>query len=272
MPDIQVTDQVVHSVVSVIQSNVLIEKAIREIGIARVASLDPANQTPSLLDRAKDAVTGLFKSDTPTGPALLTPEQAQMERLICAVSKEMKVSRETQSNVVDIAIEDPDRQRAILIANVLANQFISSQVTKRRDTADDATKWLQDRVAQTKAQVETSEAAFDQYRAKNLTADARMLDAATQQLNELNNALIQARSDWITAAASYNRVKDVLDKKGIDGISDIVSSPALDTLNSQLTTLQQQDAVWAQNYGSTHPERIRLARRGRCAGAGAGGG
>ncbi|WP_127901937.1 GumC family protein [Solirhodobacter olei] len=258
VPETQVNDQVVNSVVTVIESNVLIRKAIEEIGADKLSAIDPANRAPSLLARIGDGLA-FFLPSSPKGPSLISPQEAQMQRLIYVVTQHLKVTRETQANVVDIVVSLPDRVVATRIANALANEFIVSQVKSRQLTAGDATKGLEARLAQMKADVEKAEAAVDKYRAANLITDGGTLDAATQQLGQLNNQLVLARSDRIAAEAAYGRLKDVIAKKGYAGVGDLVSSPVLDQLNTQLMTLQRQDQIWAQNYGPQHPERIRLA-------------
>ena len=256
--DLAVNDQAVNSVVSEITSNVLIGKAIDEIGMNNLDAMDPANRPPSLIDRVIGAATSLLPSK-PKGVSLLTPEEAKKERLTWEVTRNLTVTRELQANVIDIAVANPDRVLAAKLANALANEFILSQVQGRRDTAGDATKWLQDRLTETKVEVEQSDAAVDRYRAEHLLADGGTLDAATQQLGELNNQLVIARADRIAAEAAYNRLEDVIAKGGMAAVSQIVSSPTLDALNAQVMDLQRQDAVWASNYGPTHPERVRLA-------------
>lgn len=256
--DLAVNDQAVNSVVSVITSNVLIGKALDEIGLNNLDAMDPASRPPSLIGRVIAGLKSLIPSG-PKGVSLMTPEEAKKERLIWEVTKNLTVTRELQANVIDIAVANPDRVLAAKLANALANEFILSQVQSRRDTAIDATKWLQDRLDETKVEVEQSDAAVDKYRAAHLMADGGTLDAATQQLGQLNGQLVLARADRIAAEAAYNRLEDVIAKGGMSAVSQIVSSPALDALNAQVMDLQRQDAVWAANYGPTHPERVRLA-------------
>ncbi len=256
--DLAVNDQAVNSVVSVITSNVLIGKAIDEIGLPALDGLDPANAPPSLMARVSGAIRSIFPSP-PAGPSLMTPEEAKRQRLTAVIQKNLKVTRELQANVIDIQMALPDRVLSARIANALANEFIASQVNTRRDTAGNATRWLEQRLAETRSQVEQAEAAVDRYRAAHLLSDGGTLDGATQQLGELNNQLVIAHADRVTAEAAYNRLQEVIAKTGMTGVRDIVTSPTLDALNSQLMDLQRQDAIWAANYGPQHPERVRLA-------------
>lgn len=252
-------DQVVNSVVTVIQSNVLIGNAVDAIGLDKLDAMDPANRKPSLLARLKSAVVALLPK-TPETPSRLSPEQAKRERLIYAVTQDLKVTRETQSNVVDVKVWNRDRDLAALIANALTTEFIKSQVQARQTIAGEATQGLEQRLATMKADVEKAESAVDAYRAAHLITDGGTLTAATQQLGELNNQLVLARADEIAAQAANSRLQDVIAKQGMAGVGALVSSPVLDQLNAQLMDLQRQDQIWAQqNYGPDNPQRARLA-------------
>lgn len=257
--DPALNDQVVNSSVTVIESNVLIGRAIDRIGMDKLAAMDPANRPPGLVDRAKAWVEGLLPK-APAGPSLLSPEQAMRERLSWEIVKNLKVTREDQSNVLDISVWNRDRVLATQLSNALAAEFIQSQVAARQAQAGEATKGLEDRLSVMKADVEKAEDAVDNYRAAHLITDGGTLDAATQQLGQLNNQLVLARADRIQAEAAYNRLADVVAKQGLAGVGQLVSSPVLDQLNGQLMDLQRQDGIWvAQGYPPTHPERMRLA-------------
>ncbi|WP_158243148.1 GumC family protein [Acidimangrovimonas sediminis] len=261
--DLQLNDQVVLSEVAVLQSNVLVQNAIRAIGMDRLSSMDPANHAPSPISRAISAVKGLLGkggSDKPIpGAPVLTPEQMKMQRLVWAIDKQLSVSREGQSYVLDIAISNPDPVLAQLLANTLADQYIKLQVAGRTASAQNATRFLSDRVKELQNQVAQAEAKVEKFRAENLLVDGGTLDAARQQLGQLNNQLVTARADQIAAQARYDRIQQVVKSQGLQAVTSIVTSTTLDSLTSKLMDLQRQDAIWAQHYGPEHPERVRLA-------------
>ena len=262
----QLNDQLVNSEVAVLQSNVLIQKTISAIGVDRLEAMDPARKPPSLLSRGLSALKGLVglggkaKTSAPDpGAPVMTPEERKLLRLTYAVSKDLRITREGQSYVIDIKVSNPDPVIAAELANGLADQYIASQVSERQDSAIKATRFLKTRANELRSQVEAAEAKVEKFRANNLLVDGGTLDAARQQLGQLNNQLVLARADEIAAQARYDRIEAVIKKGGLAAVSSIVSSPALDTLSAKLMDLQRQDAFWAQHYGPQHPERVRLA-------------
>lgn len=262
----QLNDQVVNSEVAVLQSNVLIQQAIESIGVDRLSAMDPANRKPSLIARGIGAVKQLVGLGGAARPAprdpdapVPTPAELKLQRLTWAVSKDLRITREGQSYVIDIKVSNPDPVLAAVLANGIADQYIASQVSGRQDSAANATRFLSGRLAELQKQVELAESKVEKYRAENLIVDGGTLEAAQQQLGQLNNQLINARADQIAAQARYDRIQQVIKSGGLAAVSSIVSSPAIDTLSAKLMDLQRQDAIWAQHYGPQHPERVRLA-------------
>lgn len=252
--DLDLSDEVVNGEAARLHSNVLLEQVVREVGLDQMAPLDPANAPPSLTSRIK-SLLGL------TATTDLTPQEAeaaQVQRLIWAVRERLSVRREGDSFVIAIWMETESRTLSAKLANTIADQYIATQVSGRRATAQRATASIEDRAAELRAQVETSEAAVEQYRAEILILEGGSLGAAAAQLEELNNQLIIARSDRIAEEARYNQITRVMAAQGIGALANIVTSPIIETLNEDLITATRKDAVWAERYPVDHPERVRL--------------
>lgn len=261
--DLDLSEQVVNSEVSVLASNVLIERVIRAIGLDRLEPMDPANRPPGAADRAKAQVKAwlapLLPEEAPAGPALMTPEEAQMERLVWAIRRNLSVYREGESYVIGIRVDNESPVLAMELANALAEQYIAQQLDGRRETAQRATAWIEQRVEELRAEVEAAEAEVAEYRATMLTLEGGSLDTASQQLAEINNQLMLARADRVAAEARYAQITGTIAEKGIGAVGNIVTSPVLDTLNEERLALLRRDALWADRYGANHPERERLA-------------
>ncbi|WP_212524272.1 polysaccharide biosynthesis tyrosine autokinase [Actibacterium sp. MT2.3-13A] len=257
--DLDLSEQVVNGEAAVLRSNVLIEKVIREIGMDRLAMMDPANRPLSLADRAKAAVIGLIGPEPVPPPSPEVAEAARMERLVRAIRDGQTVRREGESFVISILIETEDPVLSTLLANTIADQYIAAQLTGRRETAQRASTSLEDRVAELRAQVEEAEAAVEQYRAEILILEGGSLGAAAGQLEELNNQLIVARSDRIAVEARYTQIARVIEQQGMGAVANIVTSPMIEVLHEELLAATRKDAVWAERYDASHPERVRLA-------------
>lgn len=255
--DLDISEQVVNSEAAVLQSNVLIEHVIEAIGFERLARLDPQNSRPSLTTALKNLV-GLGHADL--DPATEAARKAQKtERLIFAVRKALTVRRISQSYVIAITAETTDPGLSMLLAGTMAETYIANQLTDRQRTAEAASGWISDRVAQLRLEVETYEQAVEDYRATSLVLEGASIESASAQLFEMNNRLSLARADRATAQAQYDQLVNVVKTNGIDAAGAIVTSPILQALNEQKVALLHKDAVWAERYDSTHPTRKTLA-------------
>ena len=245
--DLDLSTPVMNSETAVLRSNVLIEKVIRSLGIERFESIDPTKAEPGLLSRGEDE-----------GPAETLSEEVHVQALVWAVRKNLSIYREGESYVIGIQAETPDPALSMDIANKVAEEYIAQQLASRTDLASRATLWLEDRVTILEGQVQEAETAVELYRAESLILDGGSLDAASQQLAELNNQLVLARADRVAADARYRQILASIQERGIAAVGDIVTSPLIVSLNQERVTLERQDSSFADTYEPNHPARARI--------------
>ncbi|MCA0921707.1 GumC family protein [Pseudooceanicola nanhaiensis] len=256
--NLDLTDQVVNSEVAVLRSNLLIERVIRDVGMEKLAPIDPALATPSLMSRAKSTVKGLLGSE---GPPPLSPEaqeQAHMESLVWAIRRATSVAREGESYVIGIWVETVSPELSMLLANSLANEYLADQLESRQGKAARASDWIGARVDQLRQDVEVAEQKVEEYRTQSLQAEGGSLATTQEQVTELNNQLALARTDRVAAEAKLNRVTQLMDTGGVDAVAEVVTSPLIEQLIAERAPLMRDDAVWAERFGPEHPERVRL--------------
>lgn len=242
--DLDLRGEVVLGEISVLRSNVLMERVVSEVGIDRLgAVLDPEGALV-----------------IPEGPfASMTPEEVRIERLVWALRRSVTIWREGESFVIGITVETSDPVLSAEIANAIAAAYIDGQLAARRSFATGATRWIEERAEDLRLQVETAEAAVEEYRAGTVLSGGDSQTSASGQLAELNEQLAIARADRVSAEARLARMTEVLEREGPTGMTGLVSSPLIDTLGAERIALTRRDAEWAERYGSDHPERVRIA-------------
>lgn len=257
--DLDVTEQVVNTEVSVLRSNVLLEAVVARVGFDTLTPLDQVK--PSLIATLKGAVA----SAVGLSPATISPQQQDIlraqktERLVWAIRRAQDVYREGESFVIAIKVETVDPVLSMEIAKAISETYISLQLTGRQDAAQAATDWISDRVGELRSEVERAEDAVESYRAKSLILDGSSLETSQQQLVELTNRLALVRTDRVTAEAEYRQILGVMERGGTEALFTVVTSPLLEALSEQRVALLRQDAVWAERYDKSHPSRKRLA-------------
>jgi uncharacterized protein involved in exopolysaccharide biosynthesis/Mrp family chromosome partitioning ATPase len=248
--DLVLSDQVIDSELSILRSNVLLGDVIRSIGPDRLAAIDPAAQEPGLL-------ASLLGADAPVPPTEAEME-ATVERLVWVLRRTMSVWREGESYIIGIEATTPDPDLSQILAQTLADRYIAQQLAGRQATAQQATEWIEQRAADLRGQVEAAETAVQAYRATEVAEDGPSVEIATQQLLELNNQLVLARVDRVAAESRVSEIARLLDADGPAAVAELVSTDALDGLKDERLALLRRDAVWAERYDESHPERTRI--------------
>lgn len=232
--NLNLSEPVIQSEVSVMQSNILLERLIRTLGIDRLE-------------------THFFGA-----PEYDKSEATRLANLTWAIRKDLKVVREGQSYVFTISFEGSEPGIVQEIANGIAETYIALQVENRRESARQATQWIAEQVDEARAAMNEAEEALAAYRADSLTREGGTYETSTQQLANLTAQLVTARAERVTAEAQYDQLRALLENQGLDALAKAVTSPLLERLNEDRLTLQREDAQWAQSFGPDHPQRRRI--------------
>ena len=255
-------DGVMGSEISILQSNTLLESVIAAIDAAQPGALDAldgAAAEPGLLTRAlgglRDMI-GTSEMDTPDSEELA--QMARVERLTWAIRRSLDVWRVGDSYVITISVQTPDPALSMLIAQSIAERYVALQLETKRTASAQAAEWIAQRVADLRVQVSEAETAVEDYRARSIEDTGTSLEIITQRLVSLNEQLIGARADLVTAESRLNEIERVISEEGVEAIGNLLTSAPILALNSQRLELLAEDAQWAESFGESHPERQRI--------------
>ncbi|WP_428926311.1 GumC family protein [Marinibacterium sp. SX1] len=228
------SQQVINGELAILRSNLLIEDVIGQLGAERVLTIAP--------DLAA------------------LPADQQMDALVWAVRERLAVYAENDSYVIALSFQSPDPALARDFTNTLADRYLVRQTETRRETIRQAATWLEERLRVLGAEVATSEEQVAQMRTDSLIANGGTLENASQQIARLNNQLVEARAQRATAEAQVRQLEEALDAGGALGAVGVVTSPALEDLQTKAVELRQQEASWAQSVDVDHPRRAAILR------------
>lgn len=235
--NLDLSDPVILSEISVMQSNVLLGALIDDLGLERLEKHFFGETRP--------------EADAESRQAAVTE----------AIRDDLKILRDGNSYVVTISFDGRDRALVAEIANGIASAYISMQIAQRRDSVRQATSWIEEQVADARAEVERAETAVAEYRARSLAIDGSSYETTNQQLANLNAQLVVARSDRVAAEAQFDQLESILAEQGAEGLAKAVTSPLLERLAEDRSALQREDDEWARSFGAGHPQRVRLAEK-----------
>lgn len=175
----------------------------------------------------------------------------------------LTISYKVNSRLVDIVFEAHDPTLAANVANTLARLYTTQNVELRVTPFTETAGLLDVKLAEQRRRVETSDLALQQYLEKHEVASTDGHPSiVTQRLTAVTAALTEATAERVRRQVRYEQLEALKDPTGtLDAAPLMVASPVVQTLKSELATLQLQFTELAQRYGALHPEVVR-ARAG----------
>lgn len=206
-------------------------------------------------------VERMFRSDDEGGSDLeigsdVDPERARVMR---AVARNLSVANDGRSFVLSIGFSSEYPNKAALIANTFADEYLASQVRLKQEALTRAQTWLNERIATLRADIEQSNAAMQDLREAEGIVRIHNGTATAQQVAELTSQLILAQAGRAQAEARLRSALQLRSNSGrYDGTLEVVQAQAVQALKEQEGTLRRQQAELSSSLGPRHPEMLRV--------------
>src|SRR5437867_2871420 len=179
------------------------------------------------------------------------------------------------TRLIDLYVVNRDPAMAQRLAEAIGREYIRSSIERRASFSQDTLRYLLEEEERLKANLQRSEAAVADYKAK--TPDALQLGggaAATgsqagagssggrgglveDKLQELNSKLTAAKSDRIRLEGELKQIEDVGDNvDALLAVPSIAAAPTVSDRRRDVAQLEAGAAVLAQRYKDKHPKMI----------------
>lgn len=249
---------------NILQSRALARKTMDDLGLwGGTALVGEADKDTGF--SLWSSITGMFDSpsevsgsDSAAAPA--ADETAAQSRAIDAFLSGLDVAPIRNSRLVDVRYRSPDPQLAARAANALAKNYIEQNLEYKFLASQEASDWLNDRLAEQRKQVEDAELALQQYREQN---DAISLEdtenIVVQKLADLNAAVTRAKTQRIEKEALYNQLRlSQSNPAALDTFPAILSNTFIQQQKAEIARLQREQAQLSEKLGDKHPEMQRV--------------
>lgn len=209
----------------VMSSDSVVVPVIRSLGLTRDSEFvgQPkmgGARISDYLGDIKKAVAALFGMSV----APVTDPEAALERTaVEAVTKRLTVAREDVANVINVAFESEDRNKAARIANAIADSYITTTLDAKLNSTRVAGQWLQDRLVELKKQAADADRALQDFKAAN---NLKSGGGNQGGLDQRANLEIQLANAQIATAEAKSRLDRIQQSSG-SGITAIVGTDAL---------------------------------------------
>ena len=173
------------------------------------------------------------------------------------VQEALSVTPERNTRLVHVAVEDTDPERAALIANTVAEEYIEKAVEDRLGSTTTALDWLGRQLDGLKQQLENSELALHEFKEKNQALSISLEDRqnlVAADIQRYSEALTRARTQRIQLSSRLQALREANDKDPAAVHAAIIDeAPTVARLREQLSRALSERSALATEYGEAHP-------------------
>jgi polysaccharide biosynthesis transport protein len=254
------TDRTVPSEIEVLQSRALAGRVIDQLKLDQDPEFNPALRAPTLEALAAQVLPARWMPDW-----LRTDETASVDtefdmavrrdRVIDQVLERLDVIPKGVSWVVELTFASRDPAMSARIANAFATLYVDRQVETRVAAAKRATVWLDYMISKLRRDVQRSEHAVEDFRAKSglLRGDNAGATLLSDQISALNVELIHARAQTAEVEARLDQIRRLLAAGGVASASEVLQSALIRELRLVEAQLARKYAELSTSLGPSHP-------------------
>ncbi len=229
----------------------------RGLAAATIETLE-LDQDPEFNSQLPSSVAGESSAEQPISGANVAGK-TNRTGVVDAFLRRLEVEAVKNSRVLSVVFTSTSAEKAALITNSLAEQYLLSQLETKFAATKMANAWLNERVGELREQVAASEMAVEDFResAELLQTDGVTLTA--QQIAELNGQLVLARTAEAEAKARLRQLSLLINSPdGVATASEVLDSELIQRLKEAQSEIERRVAELSAEYGPSHPRMIQL--------------
>jgi len=236
--------------IQLLTGRALAEKVVERLGLQKSAEF----QTGPLMspwERFQRKFLG-------RNPISVDNEGIPLSPAVAALRSRVRVEPVPGTRLVNLHVTAFDPAFAAKTVNSLAELYIEQSVEYRFATSSAATGWLSERLKEQQEKVTRAERALNEYSQQQglVNADERQ-GLVSQKLTSLNASLLTARAERIAKEGALGQLRG-LPAHQLESHPQILASPLMAGIRSQLAELQREQTRLADTLGDKHPEMIRV--------------
>jgi capsular exopolysaccharide synthesis family protein len=185
-------------------------------------------------------------------------EVIKRQSLIGFVAGGLDVSSSRTAMLIDISFISSDRHLSQAVANSVAEEFVNWQMEKKLEASDMARNFLMKQIDRAKINLENAEEALNRFAKKvRIVSMDSKLNSVLGQLENLNQALAQAKADLIEKEAAYLQAK----KDGYSVLPEVMESETMGRLKADYLSIVVEYERMSVNFHDEYPAVKSLIER-----------
>ena len=186
----------------------------------------------------------------------------QHEQIVNALMGSLDVRRVGLTYTIGITATSFDPNKAAALANAVVQAYLTQGVDAKVDQTNSAASWLSDRLTQLRQDVQTADAAVEQYKIQNnLMSGEGATTLTEQEVSTVNGQLAQARADEAAQDARLATATQQIAAGSNGGdVAEALNNPVVQSLRTQQAQASAQLADLQARYGDKHPDVVKAKR------------
>jgi polysaccharide biosynthesis transport protein len=226
-----------------LQSRTLARRVIDQLGLEEVPVKEPG-AIANMVAGIKDFVFG----EQEEGEEL--PPNLESQFLL-----NLTVQPVSNSRLVRLHYDSPNREQAALIVNTVARAYVDMNLERRFEASTYAKSFLEDRIQQVRADLEDSERALVEYtQARGIINQEDKQEILMEKLREMNRAQVETESERIEAESQYQEMLTA----SPDSLAQALDSQVIQGLKDRRTELQTEYQESLKIYKPDYPKMQQL--------------
>lgn len=251
-PAYQADSSAVDTEAKIIESPALAGQVVDQLHLEQDPEFNAALHRPGLIARIKASLTGGAVTD----PQLA--QQQEREGVINAVLRGLTVKRAEMTYAIDVAYTAFEADKAAAIVNAFTQRYLAQQLEAKFDESSRGTQFLNSKLGELRQNVETANAAVQQYKIANDLLSAQGATLTEQQVSTLQMNLSQARAQDAEQDAKLATAEhQIAAGSAGDDTDAAMSNPVLQALRAQRAQASAQLADLQSRYGDKYTAVIK---------------
>lgn len=178
----------------------------------------------------------------------LVPRQ---EQALNAVAAGLQVQPQPSSQIIEVRFDSPDPQLSADVVNSIAWSFTELDLERRRQTSQTTSNWLNQRLAEVKTELESTEDTLQKYaRGSDLIFITDKDNTAEERLRQLQLDLLKAQENLFEKQS----VNELVATVPPESLPEVLDDATLKEYQTQLVTLRRQLADLSSSFTDQHPK------------------
>lgn len=238
-----------------IKSKPVVLEVIRELKLDSEKEDLGTNPVKAFIKRFIANIQRLRKSDD----AKASP-QDKIDALVKTIQDSIEIQTTRETRLLTISAKNNNPELASKISNSLAKKYIEFDVGNRMSAAKENLAWMHNELYSLKKKLEDDERAFLEYKKmQNVFSIEGKQKVIDQKISEFNTEYLTARNRRLELDAKLSEIDKQVDQSAdIIHVRSILGNPAIDTMYSNLTSLEMEANKLSKVFKQKHPKIVQI--------------